>query len=138
MKLVLFYTGGLGEAATAYAIPLRHREGEACDGAILMRPDGKWNDDKANAKDLARLKKLFGEPRYIEPTCKPWPLTDEEKAAMNPLNTLRHDAALLGITIDPAYDETALVALIRAKRGDEKPEPTEAPVRRGRKPKGAA
>lgn len=130
MKYLLFFASHNGEAAKAYAAPVRHRrhhvylrdigawqrsrEYEACDGIILMQADGEA------APGVDELLKAYKgvEHRFVAPGDPIWAPDEDEVARMNPLNKLRHDAALLGIEVDPAYDEARLAGLIKAAKGD--------------------
>lgn len=127
MRFLLMFPGRLAVEAKDYAIPVRHRrhhvflreieqverypEAEACDGLILMT-------DEAMPEIPAILTTLYPETdvRIVRAGDPVWDADADETQAMNPLNTLRHDAALLGIEVDPAFDEIRLSTLINEKR----------------------
>lgn len=134
MKYLLFFNANRsGEAAKTFAGPLRHRrhrvylrdlaawrasgaEVEPCDGLILM-----FGEDE-DAPALAELEKAYKgtDQIHVAPGDDVWPPSEDEAKAMNSLNQLRHDAALLGIEVDPAFDEERLVKLIRSAEGRER------------------
>lgn len=130
MRFLLIFPNRLAAAAKAYAVPVRHRrhqvflreleqmiyhpEVEACDGLIYMT-----DDDAPLPGVIATLYPML-ETRTVAPGDAVWAVDADEAQAMNPLNQLRHDAALLGIEVDPAFDEIRLSALINDRRGAER------------------
>lgn len=128
MRFLLIFPGALVAAAKQYATPLRHRrntvylrelemvqahpEVEACDGLISMvlNPDDPIPSVIRTLWPLMDVLKICPGDSLSEPS-------ELERMKMNPLNLLRHDAALLGIEVDPAFDEVRLAALIADRQG---------------------
>lgn len=127
--ILIYFPTELGAAAKAVAAPLRHRRNhvflrdifayreagcpaERADRVVVVREGADWT--KRHGELLAKLKAGSAVERlyFVTPGDQPWEPTEEEARAMNPLNKLRHDAALYGIEVKPEYDELALSVLI--------------------------
>lgn len=130
MKYLLFFYGPNGDAAKRFAEPVRHRrhhaflrdieawrssgrDVEPCDGLILM-----LGGEEPKPSDLLKAYKHVEDVRHVRPGDPIWDPSEDDLERMNPLNRLRHDAALLGIEVDPAYDEDRLAGLIKVAKGE--------------------
>lgn len=127
MNYLLYFYPANGDAAKAFAAPLRHRrhrvflreipewlrerERESCDAVILMLA--------ATEEVPGELATAYDNIIQVAPGDEPWSPGEDELKAMSPLNKLRHDAAMLGIEVNPAFDAERLVELIGAAEGEE-------------------
>jgi hypothetical protein len=125
MQYLIYHYPAHAAEAKAYAAPLRHRrhkvqlrdvlaalhflEIEACDRVVIM-----VGNDEIVPGEIIALYSFDGGPELISvrPGDELPEPTEDEAKAMNPMNALRHEAALLGIAVAPEWTEQQLAERI--------------------------